>query len=680
LKALETKHFRLLELSGHIIHLDEVLTMSARMAAFTGQQRWERRYRNFEPQLDAAIKEVIELSPEEFMSEAITQTDIANVKLVAMENEAFDLVRNGELQAAVELLHSQDYEREKLTYSEGITEIADAIRSREQARLDNEQRIALTTIVLLIATMPLVAFMWLAALRMLKRYVVERRQTEHALRVSEQCFSAIADYSYFWEIWVSPQGRPIWTNPAVQRVTGYSTEELMAMPDYPTPLIGEQDRRRMGKAFELALKGGIGNEVQFRLLRKDGTAIWAEGSWKPIYGQEGAFIGYRASIRDISERKRTLDTLKITQFCLDHAADAIFWIEPEARFVYVNDAACRALEYSRQELLSMTVHDIDPNFPKEVWPEHWEQVRRRGSFTFESNHRTKTGRIFPAEITINYINYKGKEYNCAFARDITDRRKAEQSHYRLNKELEEKNKELESILYAASHDLKSPLVNIQGFGHELSQSCELIRSALAETRKSTKMDKAVGVALNKDIPNALDFILTSTAKMDSLLSGLLDLCRLNTAEMKTEPIDMNAMMTDIAASIEYQIEQAAAKVDTEPLPRCLGDVSQINRVFTNLLTNALKFLGESRPGQIRIYGTSQGDQSVYCVEDNGIGIAPEHQQNIFEMFYQLEPEKREGEGIGLTIVRRIVDRHSGRTWVESKVGEGTKFFVSLPHA
>jgi signal transduction histidine kinase len=274
----------------------------------------------------------------------------------------------------------------------------------------------------------------------------------------------------------------------------------------------------------------------------------------------------------------------------------------------------------------------------------------------------------------NLINTRGSVLN------ITARKQAEQARYELIRELEAKHKELESILYAASHDLKSPLVNIQGFGHELSQSCELIRSALAETRKSTKMDKAVDIALDEDIPNALDFILASTKKMDALLSGLLDLCRLNTAEMRTEPIDMNAMMADIAASVEYQIEKAGARVHTEPLPRCLGDVSQINRVFTNLLTNALKFLGESRPGQIRIYGTSEGGQSIYCVEDNGIGIAREHQESIFEMFYQLEPEKGEGEGIGLTIVRRIVDRHHGRIWVESKVGDGSKFFVSLPSA
>jgi CHASE3 domain sensor protein len=167
LKSLETKHFRLLELSGQIIHIDEVLTMSAEMAAHSGELEWEDRYRIYEPQLDKAIKEVIELSPEKFMSEAISQTDVANIKLVAMENSAFDLVRQGQQQTAVNLLHSPEYKKQKEVYSKGINEIANEIGSREKARLKKERQIALTIIIFLIIAMPLVAFIWLAALRIL---------------------------------------------------------------------------------------------------------------------------------------------------------------------------------------------------------------------------------------------------------------------------------------------------------------------------------------------------------------------------------------------------------------------------------------------------------------------------------------------------------------------------------
>ncbi len=128
-----------------------------------------------------------------------------------------------------------------------------------------------------------------------------------------------------------------------------------------------------------------------------------------------------------AERRKKEHALQLTQFAVDRAADAIFWMGPDARFFYVNDEACRSLGYSREELLSMTVHDIDPNFPEEVWPAHWEQIKQRGSFTIESSHSAKDGRVFPVEIILNYLKFNSNEYSCAFARNITERKKAEEN-------------------------------------------------------------------------------------------------------------------------------------------------------------------------------------------------------------------------------------------------------------
>ncbi|UCE83964.1 MAG: PAS domain S-box protein [Deltaproteobacteria bacterium] len=132
-------------------------------------------------------------------------------------------------------------------------------------------------------------------------------------------------------------------------------------------------------------------------------------------------------LAEIAERKRVEEALRLTQFSVDHAGDAVFWMGPDARFIYVNDAACRSLGYTREELLSMSVHDIDLNFPKEIWPKHWEEIIRRRTFIIESQHRAKDGRVFPVEITVNYLDFEGKEYNCAFARDITERKLAEEA-------------------------------------------------------------------------------------------------------------------------------------------------------------------------------------------------------------------------------------------------------------
>jgi len=129
-----------------------------------------------------------------------------------------------------------------------------------------------------------------------------RKRTELVTRMTNECFRAIADYTYDWEVWVGPTGRVLWTNPAVQRVTGYNIKEISAMSDYPTSFVYKDDRDRMARAFRSALKGGTGNDVQFRLERKDGKIIWAAMSWQPIFDDKGNPLGHRQSIRDITDR------------------------------------------------------------------------------------------------------------------------------------------------------------------------------------------------------------------------------------------------------------------------------------------------------------------------------------------------------------------------------------------
>lgn len=132
--------------------------------------------------------------------------------------------------------------------------------------------------------------------------ISSRKRTELVARMTDQCFRAIADYTYDWEVWVGPTGRVLWTNPAATRVTGYGIKEIMAMSDYPAPVIYEEDRDRIVRAFRSACRGSTGNNVQFRIARKDGTIIWAAISWQPIYDDKKDSLGHRESIRDITER------------------------------------------------------------------------------------------------------------------------------------------------------------------------------------------------------------------------------------------------------------------------------------------------------------------------------------------------------------------------------------------
>ncbi len=268
--------------------------------------------------------------------------------------------------------------------------------------------------------------------------------------------------------------------------------------------------------------------------------------------------------------------------------------------------------------------------------------------------------------------------------EIIERKKTEEALKRsekklagVNVELSAKNEELEQVVYVASHDLRSPLVNIDGYSRELEYSVEELNEALGDSAFE-KTSQSLRPVLDEDIPEALRFIRTSTLKMETLLSGLLRLSRSGRAALAIETLDMNDLVSRVLASTEFQIKESNVNRIVQDLPPCKSDAVQIDQIFTNLLDNAFKCLDPDRPGIIKISGEIIGDHSVYCIEDNGIGIDKNHINKIFEIFHQLDPGKNKGEGLGLTIVKRILFRLGGLIRVESQFGEGSRFYVSLP--
>ena len=247
----------------------------------------------------------------------------------------------------------------------------------------------------------------------------------------------------------------------------------------------------------------------------------------------------------------------------------------------------------------------------------------------------------------------------------------------LNQTLLEKNQELEMLVNVVSHDLRSPLVNIQGFSKELSSACERLASELEREGGREGNKEQIYEIVEQDIPESLQYIKAAAGKMDAVLSGILRFTRVGRMTLKVEPLDINGMVSVIAAAMEFQMKQKSVSLQIHDLPQCVGDETLVSQVFFNLLENAHKYLDASRPGMITISGSIENDKVVYAVKDNGIGILPDHQGKIFEMFHRLNPKWEAGEGLGLTIVKRIVERHQGEIWLESQAGVGTTFFVTF---
>jgi signal transduction histidine kinase len=247
-------------------------------------------------------------------------------------------------------------------------------------------------------------------------------------------------------------------------------------------------------------------------------------------------------------------------------------------------------------------------------------------------------------------------------------------------ELAHKNRELQNVLYASSHDLRSPLLNIQGFSQRVEKACADLKHLLDQPSVSESTRLSVRPLVGDQIPSALRFIRTSVEKMDILIGGMLRLSRLGQVTLRPERLDMNHLLDQVVATLAIQIQSAGAELNIGTLPACTGDAQLLSQVFSNLLDNALKYRHPERPLRLEVTGHVEGGQCIYCVADNGVGIAPKHLESIWELFRRLNPSGPPGEGLGLNLARRILERHRGRIWVESTPGQGSRFMMSIPLA
>jgi PAS domain S-box-containing protein len=258
--------------------------------------------------------------------------------------------------------------------------------------------------------------------RVVLRDITEQKQTENTLRESEERFHQLFDKAPLGYQSLDSNGRFIEVNQAWLDTLGYKRDEVMGkwFGDFLAPEYVQAFREKF-PIFKA--KGKIHSE--FFMMHKDGTRRYIAFDGRIGHNHDGSFKQTHCILKDETDRRKAEETLQRIRFSVDAASEAIFWITPDARIVDVNPAACRSLGYTREELLRLRVQDVDPHYSAETSLQRFSELRKLGSKVFESEHRTKDGRLFPVEIVDNYVKHGSDERSCSFVRDITRRKKAE---------------------------------------------------------------------------------------------------------------------------------------------------------------------------------------------------------------------------------------------------------------
>lgn len=449
---------------------------------------------------------------------------------------------------------------------------------------------------------------------------------------------------------VDPSGTIVMANHQVEAVFGYAASDLVGQS--VEMLIPERLRKshhgNLPRFFANPSARRMGSGMSLFGKRKDDTEFDADITLSPVETRHGPVVA--AAIRDLTATKQAQRRF---ERLLDSAPDATIVIDSTGTIVRANARVKAIFGYLAHELIGEPVETLLPERFRERHVQHILRfftdpaARPMGSgMALFGLHRD--GTEFDAEISLSPIETDESLLVAASVRDVTEKR-----------ELARSNSELEQFAYIASHDLQEPLRMVASY-------TELLRRRY-EGHLDEKADKYIGYAVE------------GAKRMQGLIDDLLAYSRAGAQDRQMEEVDSSEAFDAALSNLAVALNRSAGRVTRTNLPTITADRAQLVQLFQNLLGNALKFARPEIPPQIHVSARANKADWIFSVQDNGIGIEQEYSDRIFRMFQRLHLRADyEGNGIGLAIVQRIVRRHGGRLWVESKPGEGSTFYFALP--
>jgi PAS domain S-box-containing protein len=411
--------------------------------------------------------------------------------------------------------------------------------------------------------------------------------------------------------------------------------------------------------------GGTGLLVS-RWTLPDGRTQWIEVALERP-GGPGA-DGMVLIARDVTEAHRREEDVRrssaVFEGILAIASEGVVCVDAAQRITFFNQGAEQIFGYRSDEVLGEPLDLLIPDNLRDRHDRHLHgfsagrvQARQMGE-RGEISGRRRDGSVFPAEASISRLQLGDATIFTAVLRDVSERREAEQALARQTDELARSNAELEQFAYVASHDLQEPLRMVASYTQLLA--------------------RRYGDRLDEDAAEFIGFAVDGVTRMQALINDLLAYSRVGRRDTTLDPVDLSAVLDRVLITLGPAIEEAGATVTRDPLPAVLGDALQLSQLLQNLIANALKFRGADPP-RVHVGAVESDEEWEVRVADNGIGIDPEFVDRIFDIFQRLHSRgEYPGTGIGLAICKKIIERHGGRIWVDSRAGEGATFHFTLP--
>lgn len=470
-------------------------------------------------------------------------------------------------------------------------------------------------------------------------------------------------------------GNVTYVSPMVRRLDDATPAEVIGKSFMA--FVHPDDRSAIEAGFKRVLAGAE-EPHEFRLVSPRGGVRHVRTSSRPLL-EEGRIVGLTGLMADVTEQKQSERALRESDAryrrIVDTAVEGIWMLNQDYLTVFVNGSMATMLGYPAAEMIGRPYAEF---LFEEDLADHRQRMasRRQGlSEQYERRFRCRDGHTVWTLASATPVVDEAQRFCGSFAMftDITERKcaEAELARYRdgleetvrqRTEELQAANRELESFAYSVSHDLRAPLRAIDGFSNILIEDC-------AE-------------ALGAEGRHYLEIVRSNTVRMAQLIDDLLSFSRMGRQDIKKAAIDMGRLVQEVFDELlSLQPSRRPPTLALAPLPACRGDPAMIRQVLVNLLSNAIKFTAKRADAKIEVGGEAGPEQIEYCVRDNGAGFDMQSVGRLFGVFQRLHlPGDFEGTGIGLAIVKRIIERHGGRVWAEGKLDAGAAFHFTLPMA